>query len=221
MLLHSELIKVMHCWVLIIRLHRMNRGQRCGPLLLMFCGRCLCVSVSPLDITMSCVEIAEPIEMSFGMWTFMVPGSPRGKAILGASPQFGLFSKFVEHFSSGCYCCCVFFSCTTANTVSRILTTECGRAWPLTSPYCWVFFMRFLFLTSHFARGNVVCAVLVTLHCSDVICFTFDVWKSHIVFSYVVINVWMYMCTRYLYMKFTFVLSAPVVVTVGLIRNKF
>jgi len=73
----------------------MNRGQRCGPLLLMFCGRCLCVSVSPLDITMSCVEIAEPIEMSFGMWTFMVPGSPRGKAILGASPQFGLFSKFV------------------------------------------------------------------------------------------------------------------------------
>jgi len=71
----------------------MNRGQICGPLLLMFCGRCLCVSVSPLDITMSCVEIAEPIEMSFGMWTFMVPGSPRGKAILGASPQFGLFQN--------------------------------------------------------------------------------------------------------------------------------
>ena len=72
----------------------MNRGQRCGPLLLMFCGRCLCVSVSPLDITMSCVEIAEPIEMLF-IWDVDFYGSwiSKGKGNFGGFPAIWPFFK--------------------------------------------------------------------------------------------------------------------------------
>jgi len=43
----------------------MHEMQRCGLLLLMFRGLCICL----LDITMSCAKMAELVEMVFGLWT--------------------------------------------------------------------------------------------------------------------------------------------------------
>ena len=43
----------------------MHEMQRCGLLLLMFRGLCICL----LDITMSCAKMAELVEMVFVLWT--------------------------------------------------------------------------------------------------------------------------------------------------------
>jgi len=64
----------------------MHSVQRCGPVLVMFCGLCVCVLCS-LVTAVSCAKTAEPIEMPFGdvfsdgpkepcfRWGF---GSPKG-----------------------------------------------------------------------------------------------------------------------------------------------
>ena len=58
----------------------MHRLQRCGLLLPMFRGLCVCVSVCLLSST----KTAEPIDMPFGMWTRVVP---RNHALGEARPR--------------------------------------------------------------------------------------------------------------------------------------
>ena len=45
-----------------------NGSIRCGLLLQMFCGLCVCL----LAPAVSCAKMAEPIEMPFGVWTRVV-----------------------------------------------------------------------------------------------------------------------------------------------------
>jgi len=55
----------------------MHAVQRCSLLLLMFHGLCecvcVCVCVCVLDTNVSCAKTAEPVGMSFQMWTRVVP----------------------------------------------------------------------------------------------------------------------------------------------------
>ena len=72
----------------IVRLHYMPRMERCGLLLLMFRGLCVCLSGCSLDITTSCAITAEPIKMLFGIWTQVGSPPPRGEEIVfgGSAP---------------------------------------------------------------------------------------------------------------------------------------
>jgi len=73
--------------------------QRCGRLLPMFCGLCLCGHISEP------YETAEPIEMPFGMWIWVDPGNHVGSDPFNGSGQFGgraplrcaLSSKIFDH----------------------------------------------------------------------------------------------------------------------------
>ena len=73
-----------------------------GSTSMMFHALCVCL----LDITMSCAEVTELIEMPFGLWPRVDPrnhvlggglGPPGQGAILGHLPRFGFLSKFFDY----------------------------------------------------------------------------------------------------------------------------
>ena len=94
--------------LLLVRPHRVHNLQRCGLLLLMFCGLCVCiclsVSVCLLDTIASPIKMDETIKMLFGVWTQVCPRNHvlgggldpiREGAVLGVPPAVWPFFKFL------------------------------------------------------------------------------------------------------------------------------